>query len=62
MKFKTIQITVTALVPEFASEEQISDWVDTKFGECTGECTQLKQDNPCISGYEIDQADWVEVS
>lgn len=58
MKLKTIQISVLVHVPVNATDEDISDFVDTKFGECTGSCTQLTPDNPCIAEYEIEQADW----
>ncbi len=58
MALKTIQISVLVHVPANATDEQVSDFVDTKFGECTGSCTQLMPDNPCLSDYEIEQADW----
>ncbi|WP_445769022.1 hypothetical protein [Rheinheimera sp.] len=58
MELKTIKISVLVQVPANATDEQVSDFVDAKFGECTGSCTQLTPDNPCLSEYEIEQADW----
>lgn len=57
MEHKRIMVTIAALLPPAATEDQISDWVDSKFGECTGDY-ELQSDNPCISDYEIDAATW----
>lgn len=52
MKF--ITIVVEAEVPEHASSDEISQWVDVEFGECNS----MAVDNPIIDNYEILSAKW----
>ncbi|WP_176110247.1 hypothetical protein [Izhakiella australiensis] len=43
---KTIVITLEIDVPEYATDKDISDWVDVEYGQCNG----MKLDNPCRGG------------
>lgn len=51
---KYITVIVEVEVPDSASDEEISQWVDVEFGECNS----MASDNPIIDNYEIFSARW----
>lgn len=51
---KLITVTVEIEVPDDATDEEISQWVDVEFGECNSMAT----DNPIIDSYEIIDHRW----
>ncbi|ENT4608112.1 hypothetical protein ACFDWB_001035 [Salmonella enterica] len=53
----TIKVTIEIDVPDNATKEDISEWVDVQYGECNS----MKHDNPCIAGYEVYSAEWENV-
>lgn len=55
---KTIIITVEIDVPDSATDQDITDFVDVEYGQCSG----MKLDNPCRGdAVEVIEAKW-EVS
>lgn len=44
----TIKVTIEIDVPDNATKEDISEWVDVQYGECNS----MRQDNPCIAGQQ----------
>ncbi|EIW3687261.1 hypothetical protein MC145_000746 [Salmonella enterica] len=53
----TIKVTIEIDVPDNATKEDISEWVDVQYGECNS----MRPDNPCIDGYEVYSAEWENV-
>lgn len=51
---KTIIITIELEVPDIATEQDITDFVDVEYGECNG----MKLNNPCINNYEVIHHSW----
>ncbi len=54
---QTIKITIEVDVPDNATEEDISAWVDVQYGEWNS----MKSDNPCINDYEIQDVTWEDL-
>lgn len=52
MKFITVNVEVE--VPDDATDEEITQWVDVEFGECNS----MASDNPIIDNYDILSARW----
>ncbi len=50
---REIKITLFAEVPDDASDQDITDWVDVEFQGCNS----MKTDNPCI-GSEVFDNKW----
>ncbi|HBW4778373.1 TPA: hypothetical protein ME571_004250 [Klebsiella pneumoniae] len=44
---KTIIVTLEIDVPDNATDNDISDWVDVEYGQCGSR----KFDNPCLENY-----------
>lgn len=51
---KTIVVTLEIDVPEHATDEDITDWVDVEYGECY----EMKWDNPCVYDYYVVNRGW----
>jgi len=51
---KYITVIVEVEVPDNATDEDITQWVDVEFGECNS----MASDNPIIDNYEIFSARW----
>lgn len=51
---KTIKVTIEIDVPESATAEDITQWVDVQYGECN----DMKSDNPCAKSYDVVHAGW----
>lgn len=51
---QTIIVTMEVNVPDNATKQDITDWVDVNFGERNS----MKRDNPCINDYEVEHVEW----
>lgn len=49
-----IKVELEVEVPDSATSQDITDWVDVHFGECNS----MKPDNPCKNDYEVIVCQW----
>lgn len=49
-----VKVTVEIEVPDSATEQDITDYVDVEYGECNS----MHPHNPCIRGSEVLSASW----
>lgn len=54
VSMKTIVVTLEIDVPEHATDEDITDWVDVEYGECY----EMNLDNPCVHDYYVVNRGW----
>lgn len=49
-----IKVTLEIEVPDSATSQDITEWVDVQYGECNS----MKPDNPCKDDYEVIVRRW----
>lgn len=49
-----IKVTLEIEVPDSATSQDITEWVDVQYGECNS----MKSDNPCKDDYEVIVRGW----